>query len=65
MEGGEPLLDALRSVRMSLDDLMTAARNQGIDRFGDVRLAVLETNGRISFFTAEAKSGSGDPPEIG
>jgi uncharacterized membrane protein YcaP (DUF421 family) len=65
LEGGEPLLDALRSVRMSLDDLMTAARNQGIDRFGDVRLAVLETNGRISFFTAEAKSGSGDPPEIG
>jgi uncharacterized membrane protein YcaP (DUF421 family) len=65
VEGGEPRMDVLRSVRLSLDDLMEAARNQGIERFGEVRLAVLESNGRISFFTAEAESGAGDPPAIG
>jgi uncharacterized membrane protein YcaP (DUF421 family) len=65
VERGEPLMGALRSVRLTIDDLMAAARNQGIERFADVRLAVLEANGRISFFTADAKSGSQDPPEIG
>ena len=65
MQSGEPLLDVLRGVRMSLDDLMTAARNQGIERFAEIRLAVLETNGRISFFTAEARQGAGDPPAVG
>jgi len=65
VESGEPLMDVLRSVRMSIDDLMAAARNQGIERFSEIRLAVLESNGRISFFTAEAKAGSQDPPEVG
>ena len=34
-----------------MDDLLTAAREQGVERFADIRIAVLETNGRISFFT--------------
>jgi len=65
MESGEPLLDVLRSSRISLDDLMAAARNEGIERFAEVRIAVLESNGRISFFTGEAKSGATDPPAVG
>jgi uncharacterized membrane protein YcaP (DUF421 family) len=65
VQSGEPLVSVMRSERLSMDDLMAAARNQGIERFGQIRLAVLETNGRISFFTDEARSGATDAPEIG
>lgn len=43
---------------------MAAARNQGIERFDEIRLAVLETNGRISFFTDSAREGAADPPTV-
>lgn len=62
---GEPLLSNMRSERLSLDDLMAAARNNGIDRFSQIRLAVLETNGRISFFTGDPESGAPDTPAVG
>src|SRR4051812_24845738 len=65
VDAGEPLLPTMRQERISMDDLMAAARNQGIDKFSKIKLAVLETNGRISFFTDEAHSGSPDPPSIG
>ena len=65
LESGRPLMDVLGSVSMSIDDLMSAARNQGIERLSEVRVAVLETNGRVSFFTQEAKSGAGEPPAVG
>ena len=65
IESGCPLMEVLHSVRMSIDDLMAAARNQGIERLAEVRVAVLETNGKISFFTQEAKSGAGEPPPVG
>lgn len=51
IRNGEPELKRLRSERLSLDDVMSAARQQGIRRFTDIELAVLESNGRISFFT--------------
>jgi uncharacterized membrane protein YcaP (DUF421 family) len=65
VEDGEPLVDTLRSLRVSLDDLMAAARAQGIERFREIRLAVLETNGSMSFFTGEAQSGAPEPPAAG
>jgi uncharacterized membrane protein YcaP (DUF421 family) len=65
MQDGEPLMDNLRGERISLDDLMTAARENGIERFGQVRIAVLESNGRISFFTGQPQPGAADPPEVG
>jgi uncharacterized membrane protein YcaP (DUF421 family) len=65
VDSGEPLLRIMKSERISMDDLMAAARNEGIEWFSEIRLAVLETNGRISFFTDEAKSGATDAPEIG
>lgn len=65
MNDGEPLLDNLRAENVSLDDLMAAARNEGIETFGQIKVAVLETNGKISFFTGEAKSGAPEPPEGG
>jgi uncharacterized membrane protein YcaP (DUF421 family) len=65
VQNGEPLLPVMRTERLSLDDLMAAARNNGIERFDQIRLAVLETNGRISFFTGEPQSGAADPPSVG
>jgi uncharacterized membrane protein YcaP (DUF421 family) len=65
VDHGEPLMDTLRVERLSLDDLMAAARQQGIERFADIRLAVLETNGKVSFFVGEAESGSAEAPEVG
>lgn len=64
---GEPVIDSMRKERLSIDDLMTAAREEGILRFSDVKLAVLETNGRISFFTRSADKPDGAPeaPPVG
>ncbi|GAA0610942.1 hypothetical protein GCM10009547_11220 [Sporichthya brevicatena] len=62
---GEPKIDAMRGERLSMDDLMAACRENGIERFSDIRLAVLETDGRISFFTHDpAKSGADQGAQI-
>lgn len=53
---GRPLSPALRQQRMSTSDLMAAARQQGIRSLGEVDLAILENDGKISFFTATQDS---------
>jgi uncharacterized membrane protein YcaP (DUF421 family) len=65
VQDGEPVSSVLRAERVSIDDLMASARGEGIDRFADIRLAVLETNGRIAFFTGEEKSGATEGPPVG
>jgi len=60
---GEPVLDSMRKERLAIDDLMAAARQEGILRFSDVDLAVLESNGRISFFTRSADNPDGAPEQ--
>jgi uncharacterized membrane protein YcaP (DUF421 family) len=42
----------LRRERLTVDELAAEARQSQIASLADVRLAVLETNGRISFVTA-------------
>jgi uncharacterized membrane protein YcaP (DUF421 family) len=49
VEDGEPIDRNLRRNRITLEELAAAARNDGIGSLDDVRWAVLETNGRISF----------------
>jgi uncharacterized membrane protein YcaP (DUF421 family) len=51
----------MRRQRLSLADLLVAAREQGIRRTSQIEYAVLEANGRISFFTVEDDSSSGAP----
>jgi uncharacterized membrane protein YcaP (DUF421 family) len=46
---GRVIDEALRTERMPYSDLMEAARQQGIGDLDEVRLAVLETNGLVSF----------------
>ncbi len=43
----------LRRQRMTLGELRAEARQQSIGSLSDVRYAVLETNGRVSFVTRE------------
>ena len=66
VQDGEPIMHNIRTERVSMDDLMSAAREQGIERFSDIRVAVLETNGRMSFFARDPeKSGSPEAPDAG
>ena len=65
VQSGEPLMDRMRAENLSLDDLMAAARENGLDQFSDIRVAVLEANGRISFFTDSESSGASDEPTVG
>ena len=63
---GAPLLDVLRRERMSANDLFAAAREQGLARLRDVELAVLEADGKISFFARSAQdSGAPERPSVG
>ncbi|MGH3348609.1 MAG: DUF421 domain-containing protein [Nocardioides sp.] len=61
------LLDkAARQQRLSDTDLMAAARQQGIRSMQDVDLAILEADGKLSFFTRDSSSdGAPAPPEVG
>ncbi len=69
LDDGQPLLATLRRERISIDDLHAAARLQGYATLADVRLAVLEANGQISFFSREGQSaekeGAADRPAVG
>jgi uncharacterized membrane protein YcaP (DUF421 family) len=45
---GEPIEAALAAEHMPLDEVLEAARQQGIDDIGKIRLAILEVSGKIS-----------------
>lgn len=61
---GEPVIDVMRAERLSIDDLMAAARTQGYERFAQISIAVLEANGRLSFFGTQ-REGAAPRPSIG
>jgi uncharacterized membrane protein YcaP (DUF421 family) len=52
ISSGEILERNLRRQRMTVDEIRAEARQQSIGSLDDVRYAVLETNGKISFVTA-------------
>jgi uncharacterized membrane protein YcaP (DUF421 family) len=49
VEDGKPIERNLRRNRITLEELAAAARQNAIGSIDEVRWAVLETNGRISF----------------
>jgi uncharacterized membrane protein YcaP (DUF421 family) len=60
---GEILSDVTRAQRLSTTDVLATARQQGIRSITDVELAVLEADGRVSFFTrSDSEAGA---PETG
>jgi uncharacterized membrane protein YcaP (DUF421 family) len=60
---GEVLEEVLRIERMPLDEVHEAARQDGIADLADVRLAILEPDGRISFIRDHDDGTEGGPPE--
>jgi uncharacterized membrane protein YcaP (DUF421 family) len=54
VQDGEPIMRNLRRERLTLGELAAAARQQGIFDLGQVRWAVLETNGQITFLQEQS-----------
>src|SRR3954454_15905362 len=52
---GEILRDILRMQRMTDEDVIDAAREQGIANMADVCVAILENTGRVSFLTYDKR----------
>ena len=52
VEDGQPVETALRLEQIPWEEVLEAARQQGIEDVADVKLGVLEVNGRISFIKA-------------
>jgi uncharacterized membrane protein YcaP (DUF421 family) len=50
---GAPIEETMRDERLAVADLLVAAREQGIRSTRDIEYAVLEADGRLSFFTHE------------
>lgn len=59
---GEILQNTTRRQRLSTTDLLAMARQQGIRSIDDVELAVLEADGKVSFFSRSEPEGA---PETG
>jgi uncharacterized membrane protein YcaP (DUF421 family) len=53
---GRPLEDVMRLERLKLDEITEGAREQGIGDLADVKIAVLEPDGKLSFI----QNGGGD-----
>ena len=49
VQDGEPIERNLRRERMTIEEVLAEARQQEHDSLDDIRWAVLETDGRISF----------------
>lgn len=54
---GQPIEPALRLERVTLDELLESARNQGIANLRDIDLAILEPSGNFSFLQHEPDAG--------
>lgn len=49
VENGEPIMKNVRRERLLVDEIAAEARKQQIESLGDVKWAVLETSGQLSF----------------
>jgi uncharacterized membrane protein YcaP (DUF421 family) len=61
---GEAIDRNLKRERLTLDDLLAEARTQQIGSLDDVRFAVRETGGKISFLTRSPEYPSGVEPHL-
>ena len=62
VQNGRPIDGNLRRERLTIEELRAEARLQQIESLREIRWAVLETNGRISFITRDSASGGGSDP---
>jgi uncharacterized membrane protein YcaP (DUF421 family) len=62
---GRILETPLRRERMTVDDLKEAARGQGIADIADIKIAILENEGKVSFITFDQSRKSDDGEKRG
>ena len=60
VQDGEPLLDLMRIERVTVDEVLEAARHQGIADLAVVRLGILEPDGKFSFLRYDGGEPQGD-----
>ncbi len=60
---GQPVEPALRLERVTLDELLESARNQGISNLRDIDLGILEPSGQFSFLKHSGDGESQGAPE--
>jgi uncharacterized membrane protein YcaP (DUF421 family) len=65
VRNGELVEESLRQQKLSDDDLAAAARQQGIRDLGSLELAILEADGKISFFQRQGDGERDDSDEDG
>ena len=65
VKDGQVLEDAMKVQRLSTADFLVAAREQGIRRTSDIEYAVLEADGRLSFFPYDGDAGAPEKPAGG
>jgi uncharacterized membrane protein YcaP (DUF421 family) len=58
---GEPIEETMRDERLAVADVLVAAREQGIRSVHEIEYAVLEADGRMSFFTRGSSEQDGAP----
>jgi uncharacterized membrane protein YcaP (DUF421 family) len=61
MHDGHAIPEVLHRERMTEDDLVEAARKQGIGDLSTVRFAVLEVDGKLSFISGDGGDGASQP----
>jgi uncharacterized membrane protein YcaP (DUF421 family) len=63
VQNGRPVEPALRLERVTLDELLESARNQGIGNLREIDLAILEPSGRFSFLKRNGSEEAQGAPE--
>lgn len=58
---GEPIDEALKLERVPLDEVLQAARQQGIESLGEVKVGILEADGRFSFIKYNGEQKEPEP----
>jgi len=59
---GEIYQEELRNLRYTIDELLAAMREAGIFNIADVKYAIVETTGKISFYQNKESDGAINPP---
>lgn len=52
---GQPMVEAMRTERLTLDELLEAAREQGIADLDEVEVAILDPDGKFSFIKVDGE----------
>jgi len=63
VRNGKPIDEMMHLERLTRDELREAARNHGIADLGEVRMGVLEPDGKFSFLTSDGQEHTGDDDE--